>query len=57
VALGLAFSIVVAFSYWIIHTTFIALGHGGYLPPIASAWAANVVFGLTSAILILHAGT
>lgn len=57
VALGLAFSIVVAFSYWIVHTTFIALGHGGYLPPIAAAWAGNVVFGLTSTILILHAGT
>ncbi len=56
-ALGLAFSILVAFSYWILHTTFIALGHSGYLPPIVAAWAGNVVFGLTSAILILHAGT
>lgn len=57
IALGLALSIAVAFCYWIVQTTFIALGHGGYMPPIAAAWITNVVFGLTSVILLLHAGT
>jgi lipopolysaccharide export system permease protein len=57
VALGLALSIVVAFGYWIVHTMFIALGHGGYIPPIAAAWAANVIFGLSATMLLLHAGT
>jgi lipopolysaccharide export system permease protein len=57
VALGLALSVVVAFGYWIVHTMFIALGHGGYIPPIAAAWAANVIFGLSATILLLHAGT
>ncbi len=56
-ALGLAFSIVLAFCYWVVHTVFIALGHGGYVPPIAAAWAANVLFGLFAVILLLHEGT
>jgi lipopolysaccharide export system permease protein len=57
IALGLAISLAVAFSYWIVHTVFIAMGHGGYIPPVAAAWAANVIFGLTGTILLLHAGT
>jgi lipopolysaccharide export system permease protein len=57
VAVGLALSVVVAFSFWILHTMFIALGHGGYIPPIAAAWAANVIFGLAATILLLQAGT
>lgn len=56
-ALGLGLSIVVAFGFWIVHTMFIALGHGGYLPPIAAAWGANVIFGLSALMLLLHAGT
>jgi lipopolysaccharide export system permease protein len=57
VALGLAISIAVAFSFWIVHTMFMALGHGGYIPPLAAAWAANVIFGLTATILVLQSGT
>ena len=57
VALGLAISIVVAFGFWIVHTMFLALGHGGYIPPFAAAWATNVIFGLTATILVLQAGT
>ena len=56
-ALGLVVSVGVAFGYWIIHTMFVALGHGGYLPPIIAAWAGNVIFGLGALALILHAGT
>jgi lipopolysaccharide export system permease protein len=57
VAVGLALSLLVAFSYWIVHSMFIALGHGGYIPPIMAAWAANLIFGLTATILLLQAGT
>jgi lipopolysaccharide export system permease protein len=56
-AVGLALSLVVAFSYWIVHTMFVALGHGGYIPPVVAAWAANIIFGLTATVLVLHAGT
>jgi lipopolysaccharide export system permease protein len=57
VAVGLALSLLVAFSYWIVHSMFIALGHGAYIPPIMAAWAANLVFGLAATILLLQAGT
>jgi len=56
-AVGLALSLIVAFSYWIVHTMFIALGHGAYIQPIMAAWAANLIFGLTATILLLQAGT
>lgn len=57
VAIGLASSLVIAFSYWILHTMFIALGHGGYIPPFVAAWAANTLFGLAATILLLNAST
>lgn len=56
-AIGLVLSIAVAFSYWIVHTMFISLGHGGYVPPIVAAWAPNVVFGLGALTSLLHSGT
>jgi len=57
VALGLVISLAIAFSYWIAHTMFIALGHSGYIPPVAAAWATNIIFGLTAAILLLQTCT
>ncbi len=57
IAVGLGLSLIIAFGYWIVHTIFIALGHAGYLPPIAAAWAANVLFGLLAGFLLLRAGT
>ena len=57
VAVGLGMSLVIAFSYWIVHSLFIALGHGAYIPAMAAAWAPNVVFGLSAVVLLLQAGT
>jgi lipopolysaccharide export system permease protein len=57
VALGMAISVAIAFGYWIVHTMFIALGHGGYIPPVAAAWAANAIFGFSAGILLLQSGT
>lgn len=54
-AIGLAISLVIAFSYWIAHSMFLALGHGGYLPPVISAWGANLIFGPVAAMLMLKA--
>jgi lipopolysaccharide export system permease protein len=54
-ALGLGLSLVIAFSYWIAHSMFLALGHGGYLTPIIAAWGANLVFGPIAAMLLLKA--
>lgn len=57
VAIGLSLSVLIAFGYWVAHTLFIALGHGGYLGPMVSAWAANLLFGLIAFISLLQAGT
>lgn len=57
VAVGLAVSLAVAFSYWVAHALFLALGHGGYLPAVVAAWTPNVMFALAAAISLLHADT
>lgn len=57
IAIGLAGSLAIAFSYWIVHTVFIALGHGGYIPPLIAAWGANILFGLAAGILLLNSCT
>ena len=57
VSVGLGISVLVAFAYWVVNTTFIALGHGGFIPPIMAAWGANTIFGLLATSLLLQAGT
>jgi lipopolysaccharide export system permease protein len=57
IAVGIALSMITAFSYWIVHSFFIALGHGGYIPPIPAAWGPNTIFGFTALFLLLKAGT
>ncbi|MCP4119813.1 MAG: LPS export ABC transporter permease LptG [Desulfobacteraceae bacterium] len=50
--LGIAMGIGVAFGYWVIHGFCVSLGYGGMLPPVLSAWAANLIF-ICSTILFL----
>ncbi|MEW6350186.1 MAG: LPS export ABC transporter permease LptG [Thermodesulfobacteriota bacterium] len=57
VSIGLALSVLVAFGYWVVNTTFVAMGHGGFVPPIMAAWGANTIFGLLATTLLLQAGT
>jgi lipopolysaccharide export system permease protein len=56
VALGLAMSIMIAFAFWVVHSLFIGLGHGGYLPPIIAAWSPTAIFGLFAMMMLLKAG-
>ncbi len=56
-SIGLGISVLVAFGYWVVNSTFVALGHGGFVPPIMAAWGANTIFGLLAASLLLQAGT
>ncbi len=39
------------FSYWVMHSFAMALGHNGQFPPILAAWSTNVCFGSLSAYL------
>lgn len=53
VALTLGTGIVVGFFYWLILAFGMSLGHSGAIPPIAAAWAANVICLLASLFLFL----
>jgi lipopolysaccharide export LptBFGC system permease protein LptF len=46
VFVGVAASIAIAFSYFVLQQLGLALGTGGYLPPWLAAWLPNLIFGL-----------
>ena len=41
---AIAIGVVIAFMYWIMYGFCLSLGYGTVLPPIISAWAANLFF-------------
>ncbi len=53
IALGIGLSILIGFCYWIVLSISISLGHGGIIPPILSAWFANLLFGSIGIITLL----
>jgi lipopolysaccharide export system permease protein len=44
IALGIAVSLAIGFSYFIINSVLLSFGQAGVLPPVISAWAANLIF-------------
>jgi lipopolysaccharide export system permease protein len=50
---GIALTVVVGFSYWVITSVSLALGYSGYLPPILSAWSSNLLFSSSGLYLLL----
>jgi lipopolysaccharide export system permease protein len=44
IALGIAISLAVGFSYFIINSALLSFGQAGVLSPLISAWAANAIF-------------
>jgi len=48
-AVGL--TLLCGFSYWVVHSLVIAMGHSGQLPPVAAAWSTSVGFGVGSVYL------
>lgn len=47
IALGIGASIGIGFAYFIINAMLVSFGQSGVLPPIVSAWAANLIFALS----------
>ena len=45
IALGIGIGFVIAVVYWIALSLSLAMGHGGWFPPVVAAWAPHVVFG------------
>jgi len=54
---GVAVSMVIGFIYYVVFALGVSLGHSGVLPPVISAWAANVLFSILGIYLLLRAET
>jgi lipopolysaccharide export system permease protein len=50
---GIVLSIVIGFSYWVLTSVTLALGHAGHLPPALSAWSPNLLFSSSGLYLLL----
>jgi lipopolysaccharide export LptBFGC system permease protein LptF len=50
---GIGLGIVIALSYWILISAFVAIGKGGLLAPVLAGWAPNIlVFGMASYMML-----
>jgi len=54
---GIGAGIVLAISYWVLLSVFVAFGAGGRLDPILAAWAPNILFGAAAVYLIFTVRT
>jgi lipopolysaccharide export system permease protein len=57
VARSIGLGIIIGFSYWIVHAFSVSLGRSGTLPPILSAWVANIIFLIMGLFLSLRIRT
>ncbi|SDM02554.1 lipopolysaccharide export system permease protein [Geoalkalibacter ferrihydriticus] len=53
VALGVALTVAIGFSYHMLHAVSMAMGYAGLLPPPAAAWSVNILFLLFGTWLLL----
>lgn len=51
-AQSISAGIVIGFSYWLIFAFSLSLGRSGTLPPVISAWLANVVFAIATVMMV-----
>jgi LPS export ABC transporter permease LptG/LPS export ABC transporter permease LptF len=54
---GIGLGIVIALSYWILISAFVAIGRAGLLPPLLAGWAPNIMVAGIAAYLFLRART
>ena len=52
-AFGVGISVLVGFGYWLIMSLGLSLGRAEALPPLLSAWGANIVFGLAGILMMM----
>jgi lipopolysaccharide export system permease protein len=55
IAQGIGIGVVIGFSYWIVFAFTLSLGRSGTLPPVAAAWATNVILGLAALVMFRKA--
>ena len=54
---GVGIALAVGIVYWVVFRVFTNFGEVGNLPPLLSAWAANILFGLAAAYMFLNVET
>ncbi|MBW2182997.1 MAG: LPS export ABC transporter permease LptG [Deltaproteobacteria bacterium] len=54
IALGIGMSVMMGFIYFVFFNFSLSLGTGGILPPLFSAWVANILFGSLGIYLFLR---
>jgi LPS export ABC transporter permease LptG len=54
---GVGIALIVGIFYWMVYAVFTKFGEVGNLPPILSAWSANILFAIAAVYLFLHAET
>jgi LPS export ABC transporter permease LptG len=54
---GVGIALVVGITYWMVFRIFTNFGEVGNLPPLLSAWAANILFGLAAGYMFLNVET
>ena len=54
---GIGLALGLGIVYWMVYVVFTRFGEVGTLPPLLSAWAANILFGLGSLYMFLHVDT
>ncbi|MCI0528864.1 MAG: LptF/LptG family permease, partial [Nitrospira sp.] len=53
-AKGIGLCLIIAMAYWFVFSLSISLGRGGVLPPLLSAWLANITFTAIGGYLFLQ---
>ena len=54
---GIGLGIVLALSYWVVFSVFVAIGRAGLLPPALAAWTPNIIVIAAATYLLLTART
>jgi LPS export ABC transporter permease LptG len=54
---GIGIALVLGIVYWMVFAVFTKFGEVGNLPPLLSAWSANILFALAAVYMFLHVET
>lgn len=54
---GIGIALILGIFYWMIYAVFTKFGEVGNLPPLLSAWSANILFALAAIYMFLHVET
>ncbi|HET7712416.1 MAG TPA: LPS export ABC transporter permease LptG, partial [Thermoanaerobaculia bacterium] len=54
---GVGVALILGIAYWMVFAIFTKFGEVGNLPPLLSAWSANILFGIGAIYMFLHVET